>query len=171
VTASAAYATDVHRAMEQKVAELQAQHQPGSIGLEERLQGLGELSDQHREVAVSAFLLRLFFVAVECLPVMVKLMSSASNGYERELTRALAQQRRKVEAADRVDALPLRLRDLVAEHRLRAAAVALESLEPRTAAPAAVAGMPVMDDEDVIDLRSARADVRRRGAKHLNHRM
>jgi hypothetical protein len=160
---SDSYAAAVYKAVEQRLADVRSQHAPGSIGLQERMSALDRLSGRDQLVWLTALVLRLFFVAVECLPLLVKLMSTTGE-YEKALAEAQARRRREVEAAYRVHSLPLRLRSLVAWHRWLAAKAALTTLVPGTAssAPAGSAATPP-EDEDVIDL-TAHAD-RRRAAR------
>lgn len=56
-----------------KVAELRASH--GSIGLLERLAALHTLNSNNDFLAAATWFIRLFFIAIDCLPVLVKFLS------------------------------------------------------------------------------------------------
>lgn len=59
-----------------KVAELRASQ--GSIGLLERFDALSELTEDNAFLTTVTWFIRLFFVAIDCLPVVVKFISGTS---------------------------------------------------------------------------------------------
>jgi hypothetical protein len=77
----------VSAAIVAKVAERRATQ--GSIGLLERFGALDALTAEHRALWWSRWLLTLFFVVVDCLPVIVKLLG-ARTSYERLVAAKLA---------------------------------------------------------------------------------
>ena len=72
-----------------------------SIGLIERFDALGELAGSSAVVGASAWVLRIFFVLIDCLPVLVK-FTSGQTPYDEQvaaLVRASAElNRKKIEA-------------------------------------------------------------------------
>lgn len=77
----------VSAAIVAKVAERRATQ--GSIGLLERFGALDELTAEHSALWWSRWLLTLFFVVVDCLPVIVKLLGTRTS-YERLVAAKLA---------------------------------------------------------------------------------
>lgn len=59
-----------------KVAELRASH--GPIGLLERFAALDALTSENPFLGVATWFIRLFFIAIDCLPVLVKFISGTS---------------------------------------------------------------------------------------------
>jgi len=59
-----------------KVAEVRARH--GSIGLLERFAALDELTSANAFLTAATWFIRLFFIAIDCLPVLVKFISGTS---------------------------------------------------------------------------------------------
>jgi hypothetical protein len=113
------YGAAVDTAIEGKVAELRASQ--GKIGLLERVEALGRLSQASGFVNSSTWALRLLFIAIECLPVLVKALSGPGY-YERALVERLRvsqnldHERAAAEVA--VERLPLGVRRMLAEHDL-----------------------------------------------------
>jgi hypothetical protein len=75
-TAQQDYAATRSTAIEGKVDELRASH--GSIGLLERFDALEELTSDNPFLSVVTWFIRLFFIAIDCLPVVVKFISGTS---------------------------------------------------------------------------------------------
>ncbi|KXK60943.1 hypothetical protein AWW66_16080 [Micromonospora rosaria] len=73
--------------------EQERRHQ-GPIGFLERLDALHDLSTSSAALFVSTWAVRLFFVAVDCLPMMAKFLSGAS-GYDR-LYRVRSESRERI---------------------------------------------------------------------------
>jgi hypothetical protein len=67
------YATNISSAIAGLVAA--RKQQEGRIGLLNRIDALGELAAEHFVIAVATVLLGLFIIAVDCLPVLSKMMS------------------------------------------------------------------------------------------------
>jgi hypothetical protein len=63
-------------AIDAKVAEVRARH--GSIGLLERFAALDELTSANGFLTAATWFIRLFFIAIDCLPVLVKFISGTS---------------------------------------------------------------------------------------------
>ncbi len=59
-----------------KVGEVRASH--GSIGLLERFAALDELTADNAFLTAATWFIRLFFIAIDCLPVLVKFISGTS---------------------------------------------------------------------------------------------
>jgi Domain of unknown function (DUF4407) len=70
------YATNISNAIAKLVATKKAQQ--GRIGLLNRIDALGELAAAHLVIAVAAILLGVFIIAVDCLPVLSKMMSGTT---------------------------------------------------------------------------------------------
>jgi Domain of unknown function (DUF4407) len=71
-----AYATNLSSAIAGLVASKKAQE--GRIGLLNRIDALGELAAAHFVIAAATVLLGVFIVAVDCLPVLSKMMSGTT---------------------------------------------------------------------------------------------
>lgn len=75
-SAQQAYEGDRTTAIEAKVAELRSSHR--EIGLLERFRALDELTSDNAFLAAATWFIRLFFIAIDCLPVLVKFISGTS---------------------------------------------------------------------------------------------
>jgi hypothetical protein len=84
--ASTDYTQALNAAITAKVAEKRAAQ--GDIGILDEDKALGALSAQSGFVLVGSWLLRLLLVAIDCLPVLTKLMSKTTN-YDVLVTRQL----------------------------------------------------------------------------------
>lgn len=113
------YGAAVDVAIEAKVDELRASQ--GRIGLLERVEALGRLSEASGFVNTATWALRLLFIAIECLPVLVKALSGPGY-YERALVERLRVSqdldRERAAAEVAVERLPLGVRRILAEHDL-----------------------------------------------------
>jgi hypothetical protein len=67
------YETDRTSAIRDRVAELRDSQ--GAIGLLERFAALDELTSSNAFLATAKWFIRLFFIAIDCLPVLVKFIS------------------------------------------------------------------------------------------------
>jgi hypothetical protein len=70
------YATNISSAMAKLVAA--KEQQEGRIGLLNRIDALGELAAKHLVIAVATILLAIFIIAIDCLPVLSKMMSGTT---------------------------------------------------------------------------------------------
>jgi hypothetical protein len=102
--AESADTTGQQQALDAAIAKRVQQTLPptsASIGLIERFDALGELSGSSAVVGASAWVLRIFFVLIDCLPVLVK-FTSGQTPYDEQvaaLVRASAElNRKKIEA-------------------------------------------------------------------------
>lgn len=71
-----AYASNVSNAVASLVTT--KKQQEGRIGLLNRIYALGELASAHGVIAVATFLLAIFIITVDCLPVLSKMMSGTT---------------------------------------------------------------------------------------------
>jgi hypothetical protein len=74
------YSTNISRAVSAQVVVKQGNQ--GRIGLLNRIQALGELARVHPVIAAAAVLLGLFVLVIDCMPVLVKIMSGTTS-YDR----------------------------------------------------------------------------------------
>lgn len=81
------YSTNISKAVSAQDAIKQGNQ--GRIGLLNRLQALGELVKVHPVIAVAAMLLGLFVLVIDCMPVLVKMMSGTTS-YDRLVEARLA---------------------------------------------------------------------------------
>lgn len=93
------YATNISSAIDRLVTA--RKQQEGRIGLLNRIDALGELADAHFVIAAAAVLLGLFIIAVDCLPVLSKMMSGTTR-YDRILEFRLRGAERMTAAAMKV---------------------------------------------------------------------
>jgi hypothetical protein len=93
------YATNISGAIAKLVTT--RKQQEGRIGLLNRIDALGELAAAHFVVAAAAVLLGLFIMAVDCLPVLSKMMSGTTR-YDRLLEVRLRGAERMATAAMKV---------------------------------------------------------------------
>jgi hypothetical protein len=70
------YASNISSAIARLVAT--KKQQEGRIGLLNRIDALGELASRHFVIAVATVLLAIFIIAVDCLPVLSKMMSGTT---------------------------------------------------------------------------------------------
>jgi len=94
-TAGAGYQDAVSTEIEKHVRALQATQ--GPIGLLERLRALRELTERNGFLLVATWFLRAFLILVDCLPVLVKLMSGTT-AYDRLVDRWTSSSERVFEA-------------------------------------------------------------------------
>ncbi|MEV0727658.1 DUF4407 domain-containing protein [Polymorphospora sp. NPDC050346] len=66
--------------IEERVAQMRSHH--GAIGMLERFQALHELINANPVLFVTTWLIRIFFILIDCLPVLVKLFNGAT-AYDR----------------------------------------------------------------------------------------
>ncbi len=88
------------------------ENQREDMGLLERLRTLGDLSDEHAHVRLSGWALRIFFIAVDCLPVLLKFL-----GGHGVYDRVVADQLKRQERSERV-VNESRRRDVVRQQAL-----------------------------------------------------
>jgi hypothetical protein len=93
------YATNISSAIAKLVTA--RKQQEGRIGLLNRIDALGELAAAHFAVAAAVVLLGLFIMAVDCLPVLSKMMSGTTR-YDRLLEVRLRGAKRMATAAMKV---------------------------------------------------------------------
>ncbi|MEH0970322.1 DUF4407 domain-containing protein [Micromonospora sp. CPCC 205546] len=84
--------------IDRQVAEL-ASHQ-GAIGFLERLEALGDLTEDVPSLLAATWLIRIFFILIDCLPVLVKFMTGAT-AYDRLVDQRIASTERLHEKATR----------------------------------------------------------------------
>ncbi|MET7808285.1 DUF4407 domain-containing protein [Micromonospora chersina] len=84
--------------IDQRVAEMKS-HQ-GRIGFLERLDALGDLTDRKPSLLAATWLIRAFFILIDCLPVLVKFMTGAT-AYDRLVDQRIASTERLYEKATR----------------------------------------------------------------------
>ncbi len=75
--------------MSERAAEIRRRvedrrHAQGSIGLLERIEALRTLTANHFALLIAVWLVRFFFIAIDCLPVVVKILGGTST-YDRLL--------------------------------------------------------------------------------------
>lgn len=83
----------------QRVADM-AGHQ-GAIGFLERLQALNELTDRNPPLFTATWLIRIFFILIDCLPVLVKFITGAT-AYDRLVDHRISSTDRTYQMATRV---------------------------------------------------------------------
>ena len=115
------YATNISTAIAKLVTG--RKHEEGRIGLLNRIDALGELAAAHFVVAAATVLLGLFIIAVDCLPVLSKMMSGTTR-YDRILELRL-------EGAERMTAAAMRVTERYATSRDE---IQLSKIESRTSA-------------------------------------
>jgi hypothetical protein len=141
--AQTAYATEVHTAIDKKLAEKRADL--GQIGIIDEWAALEQLSNQSTFVSVGHWVLFLFLIALDSLPVLAKLMSGTS-AYDKRLAAQLARDSRVHEVNLRrseltatedkeieIEMIEMRKRDRIRtgknEERIRAALVDNDGLD------------------------------------------
>ncbi len=102
-----AYATNISSAITRLVTA--RKQQEGRIGLLNRIDALGELADTHFVIAAAAILLGIFIIAIDCLPVLSKMMSGTTR-YDRLLELRLS-------SAERMTAETMKVRERQATSR------------------------------------------------------
>jgi hypothetical protein len=85
-TASTAYATALNATITQKVAEKRSAQE--EIGILDEDKALGVLTSESMFVLIGSWLLRLLLIAIDCLPVLTKLMSRTTT-YDGLISRQL----------------------------------------------------------------------------------
>lgn len=93
------YATNISNAIARLVTA--RKQQEGRIGLLNRIDALGELAAAHFVIAAATVLLGLFIIAIDCLPVLSKMMSGTTR-YDRILEFRLRGGERMTAAAIKV---------------------------------------------------------------------
>lgn len=94
------YQKAVQQAIRTKVAARQANQ--SDIGLLERLGALHSLTQTNWYLSASEWLLRLFFIIIDCLPLLIKLMGG-STSYDRLVDRRLEKAERIFRETERTD--------------------------------------------------------------------
>lgn len=110
-----AYATNINDTIANLVATKTADE--GRIGLLNRIDALGELAAKHFVIAAATVLLGIFIVAVDCLPVVSKMMSGTTR-YDEILEYRLRAAAKMASDATRVSERRATGRDEVALHRI-----------------------------------------------------
>jgi|GEM_PF-1855426 len=112
--------------IQQEVAELASHH--GAIGLLERMKALHELTSNNAALAIAAWFIRLFFILVDCLPVIVKFLGGKTR-YEALIDFRVASTRKVFEQGIRTNEV-----EVVAALKAKQASVDAESRKRRTVA-------------------------------------
>jgi hypothetical protein len=109
------YATNISNAITKLVAEKSADE--GRIGLLNRIDALGELASRQFVIAVATVMLAIFIIAVDCLPVLSKMMSGTTR-YDEILEFRLRAAAKMAAEATKVSEWRATSRDEIALHRL-----------------------------------------------------
>jgi pyruvate/2-oxoglutarate dehydrogenase complex dihydrolipoamide acyltransferase (E2) component len=109
------YATNISTAVAKLVAT--RKQEEGRIGLLNRIDALGELAAAHFVIAAATVLLGLFIIAVDCLPVLSKMMSGTTR-YDRILEFRLRGAERMAAAAMKVSERQATSRDEIELSRI-----------------------------------------------------
>ncbi|MBF9129463.1 DUF4407 domain-containing protein [Plantactinospora sp. S1510] len=120
-SAAQGYAEAVSAAVTEEVAEMRGNQR--KIGILDELAALGRLADQSSHVLVAQWLVRLLLIAIDCLPVLTKIMSSTTT-YDLLVSRQLETSKRLhdkgIGVAERGDLATDELRMQRTERELRA---------------------------------------------------
>jgi hypothetical protein len=110
-----AYASNINNAITKLVATKTTDE--GRIGLLNRIDALGELAARHFVIAAATVLLGIFIIAVDCLPVLSKMMSGTTR-YDEILEYRLRAATKMASEATRVSERRATGRDEVALHQI-----------------------------------------------------
>jgi hypothetical protein len=110
-----AYASNINDSIANLVAKKTADE--GRIGLLNRIDALGELAARHFVIAAATVLLGIFIVAIDCLPVVSKMMSGTTR-YDEILEYRLRAAAKMASDSTRVSERRATGRDEVALHRI-----------------------------------------------------
>ena len=109
------YASNISNAITKLVAEKTAAE--GRIGLLNRIDALGELASRHFVIAAATVMLAIFIIAVDCLPVLSKMMSGTTR-YDEILEFRLRAAAKMAAEATKVSERRATSRDEIALHRM-----------------------------------------------------
>lgn len=109
------YAVNINRAITERVSQKTANE--GRIGLLNRIDALGELAARHFVIAAATVLLAIFIIAIDCLPVLSKMMSGTTK-YDEILELRLRSAAKIAEKATEVSEREETSRHEIALHRI-----------------------------------------------------